>query len=172
MVGYNRSSVAAEKSEQVTSLVKHQINLPGQRSMKYTYSIEDLPKDLQLTIQEAWHELKNYSNPIEADGACELAADIFIEYVSMHMPTASISEIIFRKKLRKRPIFPNKDSWGVVGCFFQEREYKSVPHKWYSHGCRWPGHMVARVNEWYIDWTARQFHPDAPFPLIFHVQEK
>lgn len=45
--------------------------------------------------------------------------------------------------------------------------YQFVPHHWYDNGCRWAGHFVVQVGNVCIDWTARQFDPEAPFPLVY-----
>lgn len=37
-------------------------------------------------------------------------------------------------------------------------------------GCSW--HWAVRIGEWIIDWTARQFEPEAPFPAVWKGEKR
>lgn len=47
-----------------------------------------------------------------------------------------------------------------------------VPHPWFDnlHESVYRGHTCTLVDGWYIDFTARQFYPEAPYPLIWRTQ--
>ena len=107
-------------------------------------------------------DLSAFAAPGEADGNCGLAVDIFLDFARHLLPEARSDEVYFvapsrwrkaRLETRVAPVY----------------SYRHAPHRWYASGCRWPGHVVAHVGEWLIDWTARQFNPSAPFPLVFRM---
>lgn len=112
--------------------------------------------------------------PDEADGNCGYATDLFLEMVEMLHPEMynpmAEGEIHFtstRRLARQRKyVHPG---WGNddIPTF----RYTDAPHHWYRNGCEWSGHVCAHVGEWVIDWTARQFRPDAPFPLAFKYSD-
>lgn len=37
-------------------------------------------------------------------------------------------------------------------------------------GCAW--HWAVRLDEWVLDWTARQFYPNAPFPAVWRGKRR
>ncbi len=97
--------------------------------------------------------------PSEADGSCGTATDVFLDLVELLVPEARCDEAHFVPK----------EAWrrGINNLY----AYTQTPHPWYLDGCNWPGHCVPVVDGWYIDWTARQFDPAAPFPLVFRMGE-
>jgi len=45
-----------------------------------------------------------------------------------------------------------------------------VPHRYY-HGLDFNSHYAVMVNDFVIDFTARQFGGGAPFPLVWHIDD-
>ncbi len=105
---------------------------------------------LQLAIEDP--ELASFASPAAADGMCGLATDLFHDLTEIVLPEARLGEVHFTPKRQK-------DAFA----------YQDAPHPWYRSGCRHPGHCVAVIGNWLVDWTARQFDPEAPFPLVFQL---
>lgn len=98
-----------------------------------------------------------FTTPEGADGSCGQATDYFRMIVLDHYPDLkNIGEVHFSNLPRIDPLIP---------CF----PYSVVEHTWYQTPIPWGGHCVFRVGEWLIDWTARQFNQEAPFPLVFRA---
>ncbi len=100
-------------------------------------------------------EIAAFASPEGADGSCGYATDLFLDIAEQLLPGAEIDEAHFgpARKITASDRYL----------------YNEAPHPWYLSGCKWPGHVVAIVGGWLIDWTARQFDPNAPFPLIFQM---
>ena len=111
-------------------------------------------------------DLACFANPREADGNCGLAVDIFLDIVQDVLPEVETEEVHFTATSR----WYEERSAMKVACI-SAFSYRHARHHWYLSGCRWPGHIVARVGDWLIDWTARQFNPVAPFPLVFRMPD-
>lgn len=111
-------------------------------------------------------QFSKYQDPGIADGACETASMYFLQL---------LEEEFSKRNLQLPRMFGEVDFisdakfLGTNGRY--NFMYHHAPHHWYLYGCRWPGHVVARVDDVLIDWTARQFHPLAPFPLIFKWED-
>lgn len=127
-----------------------------------------------ITLIELFKEQHpEFGRPDDADGNCGYATDLFLEmvetlYPEMYDPRAE-AEIHFtstkRLALEKKYAHPG---WGQDILTFK---YTDAPHDWYHGGCNWSGHVCAYIGEWVIDWTARQFKPDAPWPLVFRFSD-
>lgn len=119
-------------------------------------------------LEEAFDEfIAKYSElgtPEEADGRCGYGTDIFMDIIEdyrlEHHFLAFEVHFVSKDRIRNReftndtltPVFP----------------YEQGP-KLFHQGCRWKGHIVACVDGICVDWTARQFDKEAPFPLIFPI---
>lgn len=94
-----------------------------------------------------------------ADGECFVASKEFLKFLDRYGENARI--IMFTDEAEAS--VPHIEKYFSVKVY----PYQRVPHRWYQNGCRWAGHFVVRVGDLCVDWTARQFNPEAPFPLIF-----
>lgn len=109
-----------------------------------------------MTSAMADPELQLFQDPGMANGSCGLAVDRFLDLLDEH-EIAGGYEVHFRA--RDNITFRRSDLYA----------YEDAPHGWYLGGCEHPGHIVAVLGGWVVDWTARQFVPDAPWPLVFRL---
>jgi hypothetical protein len=110
-------------------------------------------------------ELSAFAVASEADGHCGVAVDIFTDLASQLLPETQTEEVHFVAHSRW-----HKERHSMLAGI-AVLSYRHARHGWYRGACRWPGHVVARIDDWLVDWTARQFNPNAPFPLVFRFSE-
>lgn len=127
------------------------------------YGVQELDVDcLNRAIARFVELCPRLAQPEVADGACVSAHDMFTDLVMKMYPNApSPVEAVFVSD----PTAPWPDEE-------PERAYADAEHDWYLNPIKWSGHTVSRVGDVFIDFTARQFHPDAPFPLVFKLKER
>ena len=123
--------------------------------------------ELQTLIDLALEdpEFARFSEAEEADGCCGLATDLFHSLIEDLGVKASLDEVHFMSS--KKYLRQKRDWWDRSFRF----RYLHTPHRWYRSGCHWDGHVAALVDGWIVDFTARQFDPAAPFPLVFRLDE-
>ena len=115
-----------------------------------------------------------FGTPDGADGNCGYATDLFIEFLTEVLPEqapppTTESEVHFTTAQNHARIaaWSHLNMWDSGLPTFA---YEEAPHSYYLGGLsKHPGHVVALIGATCIDWTARQFRQDAPFPLIFKV---
>lgn len=109
------------------------------------------PVDLMVPVGLFHQDQSRYRKPEWARNYCEVATEDFLVELKRHGFQGERHLFNFR----------NDRQWA-----------ERVPHRWFAdgpgQGCL--GHVVAQVGPWFIDFTARQFHPDAPFPLIWRQE--
>ena len=115
--------------------------------------------DTLINLAKKNPRLARFADPKRADGCCGLATEYFLEMVEKLFPKLKIEEVHFTDRCKVFQKLPGLTSMA----------YDRVRHPWYQKGCRWDGHAVPCVAGWCVDWTARQFDPDAPFPLVFRL---
>lgn len=119
--------------------------------------IELVEKLIESALNDPWFSefFADFATQEGANGSCGLATDCFRRIVLDYYPDLkNIGEVHFSDLPRENSLIP---------CFL----YSAAPHPYYQNPIEWGGHCVFRVGGWLIDWTARQFDPSAPFPLVF-----
>lgn len=107
-----------------------------------------------------------WEDPCGADGQCIIASLKFNKWLKNKNVTTSLTVFSTRDEVVR--------SNGVLDMYFgysnvEVFEFDSPPHHWYINST-WPGHVVSKLDKYFIDWTARQFNPIAPYPLIFSMK--
>lgn len=106
----------------------------------------ELPPALFILVSDFARDFSMYEDPARADGACVDASCRFLTRTT-HEGLEGI----------------------LVDLFFPE-DIERFPHKlYYDNG--YGGHTVVKVGRFWIDFTARQFDPGAPFPLVWEDEE-
>jgi hypothetical protein len=115
-----------------------------------------------------------YEDPYEADGHCAVAADEFRHLVRQLALPLNVRDIQFvpddeadeeRRKVADASISMPPPSFRILG-------YCDPEHSWYANGCKWGGHVAIVINNKIcVDFTARQFSPKAPWPLVYPLPE-
>lgn len=101
-----------------------------------------------------------------ADGCCGLATDLFIEMAEALNVGCPMEELHFTSRRLWAAEFRHPElREGGIPCF----HYSKGPPLFHGGLSDHMGHIVVRVGELCVDWTARQFRPDAPFPFVFSV---
>lgn len=131
----------------------------------------------RLWIQEICEDFKEvdqvyqWEDSYGADGQCETASLDFITWALgrqlYHRDEISIAVFVTPRKMNNLFWDGRQETMSYKGHNPEVFLYQEAPHHWYRNGCRWEGHVVVKIGNICIDWTARQFHPSAPFPLIF-----
>ena len=129
---------------------------------------DHFPNDLKKVIRkvvkfEGYHA---YSNAALADGWCEIASINFNSICEEVNELWKIRLVAFSKTSNSEEACNWKHRYG-----YNVYSYDDVDHDWYKFGCNWPGHVISLIGNWAIDFTARQFTPYAPFPLLFKFYE-
>lgn len=123
-------------------------------------------EDLHALIELARSVMldNHFDNPLRADGNCGYATDLFCNLAAYLLPEVQDEDVSFDGPDLYASARSALKAGSNLGTSFA---YEEAPHDWYLGGCSWPGHVVAKLGPYCIDWTARQFKPGAPFPLIF-----
>lgn len=127
-----------------------------------------------LALLELFMEIRpRYADPYKADGQCAVAADEF-----RHL----VRQLDLPLKIRDAQFIPDEEIEEELekihgtdcGCDPEKIfGYGEADHHWYRNGCKWGGHVATIVNgALVVDFTARQFNPDAPWPLVFPLPER
>lgn len=121
--------------------------------------------DLQALVELAREQMldQHFDLPQVADGNCGLACDMMFDLAELLLPEARMEEVHFTANRRERSPYD-------CGCCIPLFTYAETPHRYYLGGCNYPGHIVFWIEGTAIDWTARQFTNDAPFPLLFELK--
>lgn len=112
---------------------------------------------LQAAIELFAQLNPQYALPKEASGNCGLAVDQFAEFIEALGLPFEIDEVHFVSDGEALGYTPR--------CYY----YSDPDHNWYVGGCDWWGHIVALVEGLCVDFTARQFNENCPFPLTFSL---
>ncbi len=95
---------------------------------------------------------QQFDTPEKADGACHQASEAYAAHLQRKGIPARLVEYGYPKE-RFHPDSPADQ--GMDGWNHEEGRYESPYH-----------HVVVEAGSRTIDWTAKQFHPDAPYPQI------
>ena len=127
--------------------------------------------DVQTAIQLFAEMHPEYADPSQADGKCGLATDEFLELLDMLLPG------LVKLHEEGEVHFTSTRSWARQCRLDNDGipyfRYTEPDHHWYHGGLtEHNGHIVACIDGVCIDWTARQFRADAPWPLIFPIPKR
>lgn len=110
---------------------------------------------LEAAIKKFQKERPNYRIPSEVRGYCLDISDEFLQFLG-NCPV----------HLKAKP--------GIATYCAQQKQHYPLPVQWAKKypptfgGCRY--HCVVKIGKLRIDWTARQFDPQAPVPLIWRTK--
>ncbi len=127
-----------------------------------------LNPELQVACEMFAELHPGFGTPEGADGVCGYATDLFLEFLAEVLPEQAPppemeAEVHFTTGRRAR----REQSLDYGMPIFA---YHDAPHPYYRGGLsKHLGHIVVNLGNICIDWTARQFRPDAPFPLVFRM---
>jgi hypothetical protein len=110
-------------------------------------------KKLRAAIDAFREEFSKYNTQAGALYQCCDATDEFIHFVHRYSPD------LFAELGVRRFEFDIKDSTGIYPSVYKDGDNES------GHS-RAPWHCIVDTKNVLIDWTARQYVADAPFPLI------
>jgi hypothetical protein len=118
----------------------------------------EVDEDLQAAFDLFAEQFPQLREPEFADGECTVAVGWFYDLLERVLPEALPTDggpwdVVLAEE--------------VVGAA-ADFAYAAVGHSFYENGCNWAAHCVGRIRgNLLVDWTARQFTADAPFPLVF-----
>lgn len=133
-------------------------------------SVDDLPAPLKAAVPAFADRYSGYAEPAIAAGNCHCATDTFRKDAALARYPHSTIEFAFERVRDTRNTWKKSEGPPVP----VEIAYLYLKHcnDQDSAVRRYEGHTVAKVGRWYIDFTARQFDPDAPFPLIWTLRAR
>jgi len=109
-----------------------------------------------------------YANPKKAKGKCSSATfafhNLLVDHKILHPPALKGTPAQKTKRIAK---WIEDSIWDLV---LDDEHDRYIAPEWYPNLSE--GHTVNFVEGVVIDWTARQYVPNAPFPLIFTPKEK
>jgi hypothetical protein len=121
-----------------------------------------------MTLEEAIEEFKKLfawlEDPKEADGKCGAKSYTFIQFLKQNgVPEAALAKDLDYTACtaRHHPLKPE------ILTRKQDRYIEDYAHRGIG---QWCGHTVVKIGRLRIDWTARQYDPEAPFPLIWRTK--
>lgn len=123
-----------------------------------------------MTLEEAiaafkkTPEAKRWRRPREAHGDCGAATWRFIQFLKYHF----VKEARWAKELHYRACTSRHYPINVK--FLTIKENDSILREALRPCGGWTEHVVVKIGRLRIDWTARQFDPKSPFPLIWSVK--
>ena len=120
-----------------------------------------------MTLQEAIEEFRSGHDflriPKEADGECTSTSEEFIEHlIRCNVPLRGDLRMVHycARTARYHPLRPR---------LLTREEYTSMTPEQRKLPGQYRHHSVFACGRLRIDWTARQFDPKAPFPLVWRT---
>jgi hypothetical protein len=116
-----------------------------------------------VTLEEVIKKFKKkyywLQDPYEADNKCAYISELFFEFVlKSGVRTRAKPRIIYYDAgtIRYHPIRPK---------IYTTKEWETASQVEGPGRCT--GHAVFGLGRWRVDWTARQFDPTSPFPVVW-----
>lgn len=163
-----------------------------------THQAFDLVPGLRDAVSRFAGENLDLLDPRMADGACQSAHWAFVEFlregkfmigwreadyvrgidqIAAVTGPIRVEELHMVKRdrlemLKREHMFDFFEPIHMLKRTYTSFERIAEEHSFYSSGCAWNNHVVTKIGQTCIDFTARQFRSalEAPWPLVFEVQ--
>jgi hypothetical protein len=115
--------------------------------MATAYTLDKLERAIE-TFKQSFSGDQGWDTPKRAFTECGTASNAFVRFLSVLGVNSRAEDLVLDKAHDQHlsPFYPDREGYG---------------------------HWVVNVDErWLIDWTARQFAPEAPYPIVITLKKK